>query len=133
MTRRTAGQLLDLILLDQLLTQLELIRRRLAVDPEHGRPRPNVLLRIAMTVDAPFHLQRLLLPHERHAIHRPMAGRAPDPFVNVNAVVEVEEIGQVVHARPLNRSAGPEALAYRFEKRTVRKNLRVAVHARSRW
>src|SRR5206468_9032347 len=132
MTRRTAGELLDLILLDQPLSQLELIGRRLVIDAEYRRPRADVPLGIPMTLDAPFHLERLLLPHQRHAIDRTVAGRASDPFVHVNAVVKVDEIGQIVDARPLDRSAGPEALAHRLEERTVRKDLRVTVHAGAR-
>src|SRR5438876_8019646 len=92
MTCRAAGELLDLILLNEPLSELELIGRRFVVDAEHGRPRADVPLRIAMTVEAPFHLQRLLLPHERHSIDRPVTRRAPDSLVNVNAVVEVDEI-----------------------------------------
>jgi len=64
-----------------------------------------------MTVETPFHLQRLLLPHERHAINLAVAGRAADALVHVNAVVEVDEVRQIVDARPLNRFAAAEALA----------------------
>src|SRR5207237_5661317 len=60
----------------------------------------------------------------------PVTGRAADAFVYVNAVVEVHEVRQIVHARPLNRSPGAEAVAHRLEVRAVRKDLRMAIHAR---
>ena len=83
-----------------------------------------------MAVEAPFHLQRLFLPHQRHAVHLSVARGASHAFVHVNAVVEVDEVRQIVHARPLNRAACAEAFAHRFEERAVREDLRVAVHAR---
>src|SRR5947209_12773964 len=134
MARRAARELLNLILGDEPASQLQLIRRRRVIDAEHGVARAHVALRVAVAVDAPFHLQRLLLPHERHAIDLSVAGRAADALVQMDAVVEVHEIGQVVHARPLDRLIRSKALAHRLEKRAGGKDLRVAVHARSgRW
>ena len=54
----------------------------------------------------------------------------PTPFVQVDAVVEVDEVRQIVHARPLDRAARAEAGADRFEERAVGEDLRMAVHAR---
>jgi hemoglobin len=64
------------------------------------------------------------------AIDLPVARRTSDAFVNVDTVIEVDEVGQIVHACPLNRLAGAEAVADWFEERTVRENLGMAVHAR---
>ena len=100
MTRRTARELLNLILRDEPLAEIDLIGRRHVVDAEYGLARTHVTLGVAMAVEAPLHLQRLFLPHQRHAIDLAVAGRAADAFVHVNAVVEVDEVGQVVHARP---------------------------------
>ena len=53
-------------------------------------------------LEAPLHLQRLLLPDERHLVHATVAGRAAHALVHVGAVVEVDEVGQVVDLRPLD-------------------------------
>ena len=74
------------------------------VDAEDRRARPDVALRIAVAVEAPFHLQRLLLPHQRHPVDPAVARRAADALVHVDAVVEVDEVGQIVDARPLRSS-----------------------------
>ena len=83
-----------------------------------------------MAVHAPIHLQRALLPGERHLVDAPVAGGAADPFAHVDAVIEVDEFRQIVDARPLHWLARLEALAHRREHRAVRPDLRVAVHAR---
>src|SRR5262249_8947521 len=57
-----------------------------------------------------------------------VAGRTADAFVDVDAVIEIDEVGQVVDARPYDRLAGPEALAHRLQKRAVGEKLRVAIH-----
>jgi hypothetical protein len=82
-----------------------------------------------MTVDAPRHLQGLLLPDERHAIDLTMAGRASDALVHVDAVIEVREVRKVVHARPRDRTSASEARTNRFQERARRENLRMAIHA----
>src|SRR5207244_12582596 len=56
-------------------------------------------------------------------------GREADSFVHVNGVIEVNEVGQPMHATPTDRSAGREARAHRLEHRRIRPDLRVAVHA----
>src|SRR5262249_40417863 len=94
------------------------------------RPRTYVSFRIAVAIEAPLHLQRVLLPHQRHAVDLSVTRRAADSLIDVDAVVEIDEVGQVVHARPFDRSAGAEALSHRLEERAVREELRVAVHAR---
>ncbi len=58
-----------------------------------------------------------------------MTRGATDPFIDVNTVVEVNEIGQIMDARPLNRPARAKAGAHRFQNRAVGPDLRVAVHA----
>ena len=110
-----------------------------ALVPDRGRPvhreyfrlRPNKLLRIAVTLETPFHVQRRDLISERHQIHPPVTSRAADALAHVNAVIEVNEIGQVVHSGPTNRFAGSPALANGLEIRAVSPNLRVTVHAGS--
>ena len=54
------------------------------------------------------------------------------PFVHMNAVIEIHEIGKIVDAPPFNRSAGGPAIANRLCQCSVRPDLRVARHARFR-
>ena len=72
-----------------------------------------------MAVDTPLHLERLLLVHQRHSIDLSVAGRAADALVDVNTMIEVDEVREVVHARPPDRPSGLETLADRIEKRAV--------------
>ncbi len=87
------------------------------------------LLRVAMTLEAPFHIQRRDLISQRHQIDSPVTSRTPDAFVHVNAVIEISKVGKVVHPRPLDRLARAPALSDRFEIRAVRPDLRMAIHA----
>ena len=103
--------------------------RRPVAHREDLAARPDVFLRVAVAVEAPLHLQRVLLQHQRHLVDAPVAGLAADALLHVDAVVEVDEVGQVVHARPLQRLVVAEAGAHRLEDRRVRPDLRVAVHA----
>src|SRR6185436_12477171 len=82
-----------------------------------------------VTVQAPPHLQAVLLIHERHPVDGAVARRAADPLRHVDAVVEVHEIGQVVDPRPLERAVFTETGANRLEDRGVGPDPRVAVHA----
>src|SRR4051812_21009330 len=59
-----------------------------------------------------------------------MTRGAPDAFLNVNAVVEIDEIGQVVDLHPGDRLAGAPAFAHGLEQLGVGPNSRVAGHAR---
>src|SRR5437763_7084532 len=58
-----------------------------------------------------------------------MAGIAAYSFINMNAVIEVDEIRKIVHPIPHRRFAAAEALAHGFQHGRSRPNLRVAVHA----
>jgi hypothetical protein len=62
--------------------------------------RSQVLSRIAMAIQAPLHLQRRIIEHKWHAINRTMASVAANALIDMYAVVEINEIGQVVSARP---------------------------------
>lgn len=107
-----------------------------ALHPLWGRPlhsehfllRPDELLGIAMTFEAPLHIQRRDLIGKRHQVNSPVTGRATDALVHVNAVIEIHEIRKIVHASPLDRFAGPPAFADRLEIRAVRPDLRMAIH-----
>jgi len=83
-----------------------------------------------MTLDAPLHLQRRIVKHQRHAIDRTVASVATNPFVDVNTVVEIDKIRQIVDPIPDQRLARAEAFANRLENRSRGPNLRMAIHAR---
>src|SRR5882762_195361 len=85
-----------------------------------------------MTLETPFHLQRIRLRHHGHLIDPPMAGRTTDAFVNVNRVIEVGKVRQVVNPDPFQRLTRLQTRAYGLQIRTVRPNLFVAVHADGR-
>ena len=70
-----------------------------------------------MAVEAPLHLERVLLLHQRHLVDAPVAGLAAHPLLHVDAVVEVDEVGQVVDADPAQRLVVAEAGADRLENR----------------
>src|SRR5215471_12375467 len=57
-----------------------------------------------------------------------MTGRAADPLCDVYRVIEISEVGQVVHAYPFQRLTRFEAGAHRLEIGTVCPNLFMAIH-----
>ena len=63
--------------------------------------RPEAPLRVAMAVEAPLHLKRLLLPHQGHLIDSAVAAYASDALLHVDAVVELDEVGKIVNTGPL--------------------------------
>ena len=102
----------DSILANEALSQLDLIGRGSIAHVEDLVPGANVALRMAMAVEAPFHGERLSLPHERHLIDTAVTGSTTNSFVNVNTVIEVNVIRQIIYSRPLNRLAGSVAFAH---------------------
>jgi len=102
---------------------------RLILHIEHLIARPKILARIAMATEAPLHLKRSILIHQRHLVDWTMTGVAAHALGDVDAVIEKDEVGELVHSRPLKRLAGTIARANRLEKFGICPNLRVAVHA----
>jgi len=90
----------------------------------------EILTGIAMAAQAPLHLQRFRLVHQGHLVDRTVAGVAADALGHVNAVIEINEVGELVHAGPLQRFAGAVAGADGLKELGVGPDLRVAVHAR---
>lgn len=82
-----------------------------------------------MAADAPLHLQRSIIKHQWHAVHRAVAGVAAYALVDVNAVIEINEVWEVVDPVPYQRFAAAKTLADWFQKRRGRPNLRMTVHA----
>src|SRR6185436_18334949 len=93
MANRAIGQLVrvNVILFHQLqaFDYLFLSFRLLPGHVKHLVARPQILFRRAMTIQAPFHLQRRMLHHQRHLVHLPMTRRAADAFLNVNPMIEI--------------------------------------------
>src|ERR1700674_5628136 len=131
---RTTGQcarILDMVVLHQPAPDLLLIARRLVAHRGDELARADVLLGVAVAVQAPLHAERSLLPGQRHRVDAPVAGFTTDSLGNVNTVVEVNEIRQIVDARPWDRVAGPVTGPHRLQRRTREPDLRMAVHAGS--
>ena len=82
-----------------------------------------------MAFQAPLHLQRRRLKHDRHLIDSTVTGRTTDAFVHVNAVIEVSVVRQVVNSDPFDWLAGTKTRADGLEIRTVGPDLLMTAHA----
>jgi len=96
---------------------------------EHLLARTQILFRVAMAVEAEFHLQRRVLIHQGHLVNWTVAVVASHSFIDVDAVVEIYVVRHLVHASPLQGTAAAEAFADRFEIGGVGPDLSVAVDA----
>src|SRR5438105_2022701 len=85
--------------------------------------------RMAMALKTPLHEECVFTPRHRHLINRSVAGRTTNSPSNVNAVIEVNEVRQIVHTSPFQRAILAKAGAHGLEGRTIRPNLGMAVHA----
>ena len=135
--------LLNVIGLYELFALLHLLSRSFPIRPDgFGRFRlihlKNIFFpsdefcRVLMAFQAPFHVQRVLLIHERHFIDRPVAGDARHTLSDVDAMVEVDEIGEVMNAVPLHRLSRAIGVANGLKQCGVGPNLRVTGHTRFR-
>jgi hypothetical protein len=143
--RAATGNVLDaadVIFLQQRHAQIILIGEALTIDDYWARAgrllvahveyliaRTQILFRRAMAAQTPLHLQRFLLIHQWHLVDWTVAGVAANAFIDVNAVIEKDEVGELVHPRPLQRFSRLVAGADWFEQLRVGPDLRVAVHA----
>lgn len=75
---------------------------------------------VSVTIQTPFHVKRVLLPGERHLVHRPMAGFAADSFADVNAVIEEHKIRQVVNPIPVDAFVVGQTFPHGSEQRRLR-------------
>lgn len=129
MTHRAIRELFNLVFFDQRRAQSGLILRRLPSRAENFFARTHETLRRAMASEAPFHVQRVLAPRQSHLADRAVTGHTADTFFNVNAVIEINEVGEIIDANPLNRFVVPKTLAYRLQHYSGGMDLRVAGHA----
>src|SRR5689334_25262746 len=93
MARGATGVALDRVLLHEPRPDDRLRLGRLVAHRENLRARTDVVFRVAMAVDAPLHLQRLLLEHERHLVDSPVAGLAAHTLLLAEAVAVLDEVG----------------------------------------
>ena len=105
---RQATARIDIILADEFGCGRFLILCRLPRHIVNLIARTEVSFRVAMTIETPFHVERLGLPNQRHLIDTPVTGGAPDTLAHVNAVIEIGVIGQIMHPIPFQRRVGGE-------------------------
>ena len=104
----------NLIFRDQIRTQRILIgesvpihtdgvaaRRRLITHIENLITRTKILARISVAAQTPLHLQRCVLIHKRHLVNGAVTGITADSLGNVDAVIEINEVGKRIDPRPL--------------------------------
>ena len=91
MTHRARGEqcFVDLVFLHQPPPQRQLVFRGLPIHAEDILTRSEKAFRLAVALQAPFHEERLRLPHQRHLIDSAMAGDAANALLHMDAVVEV--------------------------------------------
>lgn len=129
MTNRTIRELLNVIFLQQAVAISRLICWRFPRGAKHLLARAHETLRRAVTLEAPFHVQRVFAPGERHLADRAVTGDAADAFFDMNAVIEINIIRQIVDANPFDGFAVAKAFAHRLEHLRGGMDLRMARHA----
>src|SRR6266581_4393492 len=70
----------------------------------------------------------MLPPHQRHLVDPAMARHTANAFVDMDAVIEVDKIGQVMDSDPGERCIGAQAGTHGLEHGTLSPDLGVAVH-----
>ena len=129
MTRRTICQTLNFVFFHELCAKFDLIRRYLIIWIEDFRFRAHIFCRLAVAIQAPGHVESLGAPRQRHLRDLAMARRAANALGDVDAVVEINEVGHGIHTRPRNGDIIAITCVHRREHRGVRPNLRMAHHA----
>src|SRR5579872_5353639 len=91
------------------------------------RLRPQILGGIAMAIQTPLHLQRVLGIHDRHLIDAAMATGAANTLGDMDFMAEVNKVRQVVYAGPPERAVFAHAGAHRLEQLGIGPDLGVTV------
>ena len=131
MADRAIGELVGLYVVcgDERFAQAFLVSRILVSHIKDLVSWTDKLGRVAMAFEAPFHIQRMGLPHQGHLVNLAVARLTADALVDVDAVVEINEVWQVVHPVPTNGLIVAEAGPHGFEDRRFGPDLRVTGHA----
>ena len=82
-----------------------------------------------MAVHTILHAEIMFLNDRRHLFNIAVASRAADPLRDVNAVIEVNVIGQIVNANPFQRLIVRPTRPHDFENIGLRPNCRMTAHA----
>lgn len=114
---------------EQLFSACNLVQGRLPIHVKDPIPGAHEVLRLPMAIDAPIHLERLRSPNESHLIDPTMAGRATNALCDMNAVIEIDEIGQLMNSDPMQRFVLPKADEDRRQDLLVLEYLGVTGHA----
>jgi hypothetical protein len=131
MANRTIGKLLyvNIVFLDPLASGGKLIGWGLPGCVKDLIAGPDEPLGRAMAFQAPLHVQSFRLPKEGHPVDAAMASITADSLAHVDAVIEVDKVGQVIDSSPCDWLPRAKALAYRFQNRAIGPDLGVAIHA----
>src|ERR1700680_2659903 len=98
--RRTGRQFLDFVLRYQRAAECQLVPGRLVKGVEHFSAGPEIFFRSVVTIQAPPHVQRLRAPGDVHVADGAVTGGAAHALGNVDAVIEIYEVGDSVDAGP---------------------------------
>ena len=93
---------------------------------------PEVVLRIAMAVQAEAHAERLSMPDLLHFVDFAVAMVATDAPIYMHGMVEIDVIRGFMNLDPRNRFARVVTFANEGQPRVVREDLVVAIHASGR-
>jgi len=113
----------------EFLAEFSLVCGRFSIHVENLIQWAKSVPRIAVALDAPLHQQGRRLEYERHLIDLAVTGGATNAFVDMNAVIEIDEIGKTVNLHPLDGLVGAIALPHGLEVIRVVEEHRVTVHA----
>src|SRR5690625_133807 len=117
----------NVVLGDQLQANFDLALHLIA-HGGHLLNRPDKLLRLAVTVQAPGHAEWFRLVDNIHPVDPAVAGLTPHSDTDVDFVVEVSVVGKVMNPDPLDGITTLPALTHRLQRFTVDCNLIVTVH-----
>src|SRR5467141_2827031 len=82
-----------------------------------------------MALHTPLHPQRIGLEYRRHLVDLPVARRTAHALIDMNAVIEIHEIGQAVNFDPLDGFIAVIAFPNGLEIGGTTEKNRMAVHA----
>ena len=85
-----------------------------------------------MAIQAPLHVQRRSLKHQRHLIDGSVTRGAANTLIYMNAVIEINVVREPVNLHPMNRFVRAIAFAHRFQVADVIEQHGMAIHARLR-
>jgi len=127
MANAAIRRLLDMVLFHESASHSRVILR-FPMQVEHLFTRPHETLRFTVTIKAELHVQALRLPHKGHLVYLAVAAHAANSLTHMNAMIEIDEVGDVMNAVPVEGLAGFEALPDGFEYGAVLKKDGMAVH-----